>query len=306
MLADERRHRIGSADAPVIMGVNKWKDPQQLWLEKTGQAQDDIELTPAMERGIMLEPIAANLFARETGRNLQTVTSTISHPDIQYITATPDRMQLTEAKSGYGTGCLEIKTFGLKTFGEIQRQGLPDYCIIQGQHQLGVTGCRWGSFAILNPERWKLIHFDFERDDELIAIIFAKCRAFWKQVIEHTPPEPLERPVVELPPVGGKVFEMGSSPQWARAVEDLRMARDLAEEASQVEAQAKAKVQELMARVGADVAEGAGARVYWKEQSGRKTFDYKKFLKDHPEMNVADYWKHGGAFRSMRTYFTIT
>ncbi len=33
----ERRKGIGGSDASIILGLNKWKTPFELWLDKTGQ-----------------------------------------------------------------------------------------------------------------------------------------------------------------------------------------------------------------------------------------------------------------------------
>ena len=38
---DARRKGIGGSDASVIAGVNKWKSPLDLWLEKTVQVDDN-------------------------------------------------------------------------------------------------------------------------------------------------------------------------------------------------------------------------------------------------------------------------
>ena len=34
-----RNSGIGGSDAGIIVGLNKWKSPFQLWLEKTGQVE---------------------------------------------------------------------------------------------------------------------------------------------------------------------------------------------------------------------------------------------------------------------------
>ena len=46
-----------------------------------------------------------------------------------------------------------------------------------------------GAFAIFNAEMWELIHFDVERDNELIELIIERDEAFWKLVQDGTPPE---------------------------------------------------------------------------------------------------------------------
>jgi len=46
---------------PVIMGVNPWRSPMDLWLEKTGEFSDDID-NEAMYWGRTLEDVVAREF----------------------------------------------------------------------------------------------------------------------------------------------------------------------------------------------------------------------------------------------------
>ena len=43
VVGEARRKGIGGSDVATILGLNKWKSPYQLWLEKTGQI--DLEHT---------------------------------------------------------------------------------------------------------------------------------------------------------------------------------------------------------------------------------------------------------------------
>ena len=37
-----RRMGIGGSDVAALLGISKWKSPLELWLEKTGQSEDEI------------------------------------------------------------------------------------------------------------------------------------------------------------------------------------------------------------------------------------------------------------------------
>lgn len=66
-----RNKGIGGSDAGVIAGVNPWKSPFKLWLEKTGQAEpDDLSDNEAVLWGIKLEPIVAERFTEVTGKKV--------------------------------------------------------------------------------------------------------------------------------------------------------------------------------------------------------------------------------------------
>jgi hypothetical protein len=52
-----------------------------------------------------------------------------------------------------------------------------------------------------------------------------------------------------------------------------------------------------------NIAEGAGARVYYKIQKGKESFDKKRLASDHPEIDLTKYIKTGSPFRTFRPYF---
>lgn len=295
MDAEQRKKGLGGSDSPVVLGVSPFKTPHELWLEKRGLS-DGQEVTPAMERGMVLEPVVADLFEAKTGRKLRRINQMLVDEKHPYMMAHLDRLI---ADGQRGQGVLEIKCPGLHVFGKIKREGLPDYYLVQLQHYLAVTGKTWGSFAVFNAERWELIFFDMDRDDDLINIIRVKDAEFWQMVVDGKEPVAAEL-TIDLPTVGATDLIRLDTPEWAQAVMDLREARDLKAEAEAVEATARAKVQELMGNAG--VVEGAGARVYWQLQDGRKSLDGKRLKKEHPEIHD-QYLKRGNPFKVFKPYF---
>ena len=67
-----RRRGIGGSDTPVVVLGERhpFRTPRQLWEEKTGRSPD-VEETPAMRRGTVLEPVVADLYREVTGRKLR-------------------------------------------------------------------------------------------------------------------------------------------------------------------------------------------------------------------------------------------
>lgn len=64
-----RNMGIGGSDAAVIMGLNPYKSPYQLWLEKTGQAEPpDLSGNQRVYWGSKNEPNIADWFQEETGK----------------------------------------------------------------------------------------------------------------------------------------------------------------------------------------------------------------------------------------------
>ncbi|HYL22453.1 MAG TPA: YqaJ viral recombinase family protein [Gemmatimonadales bacterium] len=327
---EERRKGIGGSDAAAVVGLNPYSTALDVYKEKVGEGAPK-PVTPAMQRGTYLEPVAVDLFVEVTGRKVRRQPQRV-HPSYDFIIGNIDRQILQDAERP--TGLLEVKCPGIRTFLKIQHKGLPAHWAVQGQHYLGVYDYDYMSFAVFNADLWKLIHFDIERDDAVIEALFAKEIDFWREHVERRVPPPLSLEGIELPAVEGKVIER-TDPEWAEAIESLRQAKTLSATAESVEEAAKARVKELMGAFG--VAEGAGARVYWKPGQ-RTTFDRKALEAARPldrmkvfnslaeffarlggtdakelaelnqalganEVDFAAYEKKGAAFDSLRPYW---
>lgn len=300
---EARKRGIGGSDTPVVLGISPFKTKMELWREKIG-LEDDAEATPAMKRGTALEPVAAALYQEMTGRKLRRSNQILVHPEHDWMLGNVDRMIVSE--NGKGPGVLEIKCPGLHVFNKCKREGLPAHYNVQLSHYMAVTGRKWGAFAVFNAEKWEMIFFDVDRDQEMINIITTQDFKFWQCVLKREAPEPeiIDTDLIKsLPPVEPVELVTMDSPQWKEAVERLREAQELKKEAESIEEEVKKEIQSIMVHAGAHVAEGSGARIYWKLQDGRETVDYKRLVKDHPEIDVTPYIKKGNPFKTFRPYF---
>lgn len=173
--------RLGSSDAAAICGLNPWKTPFQVWLDKTGQAPE-IEDNEAMMWGRTLEPIIAGKFSEVTGLSIEADGRLLAHLERPYMTATPDYSLLENGKAGL----LEIKNtgeFNAKSWAD----GIPDAAHVQLMHQLAVTGLDFGYVCALVGGK-KLVYHRFERDEALVARLIEIEAAFWERVESKTPP----------------------------------------------------------------------------------------------------------------------
>lgn len=183
-----RRSKIGSSDAPIIMGESPWKTPQQLWKEKKGLKQSSYE-SPAMRRGKNLEPEARKAFERETG--LVVWPDVLIHPQHDYIIASLDGITMdTQA-------AVEIKCPGEKNHKMAQDGQIPKHYQIQMQHQLAVTGLKTMFYYSYDGQEG--ITLEVQRDDALIEEILTKEKEFFNFMKTSTPPqnERLDTPWLE-------------------------------------------------------------------------------------------------------------
>ena len=86
MITDQQRKErmtgIGGSDAPIVAGMHPYRQPYDLWLEKTGQAEpENLDDKDVVHFGNVLEPVCAEEYMRRTGNKVRRVNTTLRHPD---------------------------------------------------------------------------------------------------------------------------------------------------------------------------------------------------------------------------------
>ena len=271
----------------VVLGVDKYRTPTDLWREKLGMAPTD-DPTPAMRIGTALEPYAADLYAEHSGRYLMAVPEQLTHAGCPWWVGHIDReivgvSQPTAAKlrekglrlspDHEGEGVLEVKTVGPYIFNRIQREGIPEHWIVQGHHYLGLTGYHWLAFAVLSRDSGRLEVLELDRDEALLAVMRDAGERFWQAVQDRIPPEELAEPIVQLDKKGGRVVQVAEADtlRWAEAMDLWVDAREAVKLADDQKSDARAR---LLAVMGDEpAAEGPAGKVYYRAQAGRSIQD---------------------------------
>lgn len=178
-----RKLGIGGSDAAVVCGINRWKSPVDLWLEKTGQK----ELEPASEAaywGTVMEPLIRDEFTLRTGIKVNQVPAILQHKRFPWMLANLDGV-LSDPERG--EGLFEAKTANAFTSSEWE-EGIPEEYAVQIQHYMAVTGLQFVYIAALiggNRFIWKLI----ERNDAVIQLLVQIEYRFWQLVQKRIPPQ---------------------------------------------------------------------------------------------------------------------
>ena len=194
-----RRQGIGASDAPIILGLSSWKSPFGLYAEKTGLIEMSQEETELLEWGKRLEPAIAGKYTDETARVTTdpgefTIYRSESAP---FQLATLDRVVVGQKANppreadvypGDGPGVLELKNV-IEFKREDWAEEPPLLYQVQVQHQLAVTGFKWGSIAAIIGGR-TFVWADIPRNERFIALLLEKEEAFWKRVVDQNPPPP--------------------------------------------------------------------------------------------------------------------
>jgi len=179
---DYRRMGIGGSDASVVCGINRYKSPVELWMEKTGQLPHQEAGEPAYW-GTVLEPLVRGEFTKRTGIEVIPVNQILQSEAYPFMTANLDGQC---EHPNYGTCVFEAKTASAFKAGEWD-DAIPDEYMLQIQHYMAVTGYMGTYIAVLiggNTFKWRFV----ERDDDLIGKLIQLEQEFWWYVQESVPP----------------------------------------------------------------------------------------------------------------------
>jgi putative phage-type endonuclease len=177
-----RKQGLGGSDIATICGLNKYKSPIELWMEKTNQIEPK-EAGEAAYWGNVMEPIIRDEFTLRTNLNIRLVLAILKHPIHSFMLANLDGV-IDDPVCGE---CIfEAKTASIYKLNEWE-DSIPEGYMLQIQHYMAVTGYKRTFIAVLiggNQFKYKTI----ERDDELIDMIIKLETNFWNYVITNTPP----------------------------------------------------------------------------------------------------------------------
>lgn len=177
---------IGGSDIGAIIGVNKWKSPIDIYIDKT-EGKKEEEFNRFAYFGQKLEKFVFEEFQiRHKNMNCYTVPYTIKRG---VCVANVDGMIYDKDKDRYGV--LELKTTSTYNKDEWTGDTVPQSYYAQVQHYLFVTGLSFAYIACLvGGNDYK--EFYIERSLEDIDYIQEKATDFWKNHIEKRIPPVLD------------------------------------------------------------------------------------------------------------------
>ncbi|NBH78847.1 hypothetical protein D3Z52_11815 [Clostridiaceae bacterium] len=179
---EHRKLGIGGSDASVICGVNRYKSPVELWMDKTNQLPYQ-EAGEAAYWGTQLEPLVRAEFTKRTGIAVSHASELLQSVEHPFMLANLDG---TCEHPDLGPCIFEAKTASAYKTGEWE-DSIPDEYLLQIIHYMAVTGYKGTYIAVLiggNTFKWKFI----ERDEELISMLIELEADFWDHVKSLTPP----------------------------------------------------------------------------------------------------------------------
>ena len=181
----ERSKGIGGSDMAAVMGLNPWKTPYEVWLEKTGRVKP-WEGNEKTRIGNAIEDFCAAQYTAYTGSKVRKVNGFRRCDTVPVIGGSIDRMIL--GKDGEKPGILEMKNVSTESWNGTFKNGIPDYYYIQMQVYMLVFKANYAHlWVFVGGERFE--KFEVLRSNEVIGKIIEAANNFWfEYVLRDTPP----------------------------------------------------------------------------------------------------------------------
>lgn len=275
----ERQCGIGGSDVGAILGVNKYKTPFEVYLEKTEPITEVGEQSESAYWGDQFEEVVAKEFEKRTGKKVRRDRKHYKHKEYSFMVANIDRKVVGE------NAILECKTANQYLANEWQDDEVPASYLLQVQHYLFVTEAEVGYIAVLIGGQ-KFVWKEVQRDEELIEVIIEAEKEFWKMVQDKIPPA-LD---------GSSAAEKYLKERYKEAEEDksielgfeykdkIKTYLDMKVQLKNFETQVKELENQIKFEIGnAEYAHAPGYSLSWKNVSSAKV-DMKKLKSEYPEI----------------------
>lgn len=177
----ERQRYIGGSDAAPALGMSKWKQARELYMEKRGEWLPSHEESEAMRWGRLLEPVVRQEYAQRTQRTVLVPTHPIVSDKYPFMRVTPDG--ITEDKRLF-----EAKTARIgDAWGEQGSDEVPREYLLQCQHSMVVLNLEVADIGVLVG--WcDFRQYEIPADRELQEMIIDGEADFARRVREADPP----------------------------------------------------------------------------------------------------------------------
>ena len=181
----ERQKGIGGSDVGAIMGVNRWKSPFEIYMDKTEDITEVKESGELSYWGNTLEEVVAREFFIRTGKRVRKDNRQLVHKTHKFMMGNIDRRIVGE------NALLECTTVNAFRAKEWEGEEIPPSYILQCQHYMEVMGSDNCYIAALIGGQ-KFIYKKIERDEELISMIVEAEKDFWINHVEKRIPPKLD------------------------------------------------------------------------------------------------------------------
>lgn len=198
-----RKDGLGASSSAAILGWSRYGSASSVYasyVERQRAPAPGADKARFTGWGHLQEPVIAGYYGQYSwqGRRRRVdrwvgphnwMMRSRAHP---FLYATPDYFVFADDRDG--PGVLECKNMGLGNASHWKswRREPPIWFWIQLQHQLLVTGWKWGSIAVLEDGNF-FRSYDYDRDDRFCERLLWALWRFWDRIQRRDPPPADER-----------------------------------------------------------------------------------------------------------------
>lgn len=277
----DRRKGIGGSDVATILGLNKWKSPYQLWLEKTNQVEIEYTESEPAYWGNILEEVVAKEFQERTGKKVRRRNQVFEHKDYPFLRANIDRDIVGE------NAILECKTANAYLSKDWDGEEIPLSYLCQVQHYMNVLNREFAYFAVLiGGQRfvWKKV----ERDQELIDLITNRLVDFWETNVQQNIEPLIDGSESTTEFIKEHFKEEGTQEitlpsEFDDLIESKRQLKEAEKQLKKEIAQIENKIKVTLGKQNASVGISSKFVVSYKQQQ-KKSLDHKVLEEKYPDV----------------------
>ena len=283
---EQRKGKISASNAAAILGLSPYKTPLDAWLDIKG-LRPQSEQTAAMAMGHIMEPVIADLYAKQNGVELERP-SLMTHPDLSWLVGEPDRL-IKGVKKG-----LEIKNVGrymAKDWGEEEGSDqVPQHYIIQVALYMSITAYPvFDVAASIGGEYPKI--YTLNQDEDLEATVLERLEDWYKKYILGNQEPPFD---------GSKAYANYLVSKFPRNEKPLKQADATAdvfihrlqgakEIIASMEDEELTIINHLKAFIGdSEGVEGQSGRITWRAAKDSIVTDWEGMAKDLLKHTIID------------------
>jgi putative phage-type endonuclease len=273
-----RKQGIGGSDAGAVIGVNPYKSPVSVYIDKTSE---DISYNQnfKMKKGNKFKKFIADEFTDVTGNKVRKINKMLKNEKYPYAIANIDRKVVGEKAFLI---CKTTDSFAKKDW----KDSIPKYYEVQCHHYMAITGATHCYVAVLIGNEEVVIH-KLDRDEEEIENLMSMEREFWENHVE--------KDIIPLPD-GSSDYGSYLKEKYKdsikesvnlfieNGIEKLQRHRDINKLIKELEIEKKTIEQELQSEMKEyEIAYIGDRKITWKTQT-KNSIDTTLLKKEMPEI----------------------
>lgn len=305
-----RRQGIGGSDIAAVMGINPYRSPHDVWMEKVGVTElSDEAPSEAAYWGQQVEDILCDEYARREQVCLHQLPppGIILHPRDQWIMGSPDRFVGDAARIG-----MDAKMAGLRQSYRWGPEGtdiVPEEYLLQAQWYMLITEAERWDLAVLLGQQFRI--YRVAPHTSLQQMLVTEAGRFWFDHVLPKVPPPVDhsagaaRMIRALYPSEQDAFR-GATEEEIQLANLLRASQQALES---VERSHEALRNQLCQKIGLSVGlMGPGFRLSWKRTKDIEKTDWKAVAEEMhaPESVIERHTERVNGVRRFRaTYYDL-